>query len=364
MILYFYIVHSIRVAVFAYCVLMPVSVFAQSADLSNDMRDNSFVSLAYSRVGEDSHAEQNIAFLDFKAQIDHLIAQDYNVRTVFEALDYLRVDRVEQDQPSILITFEGAYKSALDQAIPYLIEHDVPFLVFVSTDHADARTEQYMNWDDLRDLQKTGLADFGILSASYKRLSGQSRDSILTQINKAQSRFREEMGGQPSYFSYAFGEYSKTYRDIVEAQGFKAAFGLHSGAVYGGSDFFALPRFSMTEGYTSIDRFELIARSKPLKVYDVVPDDPYLKTDSPDIGFSLHTPDDRLEKDLSCFVSGQGKAEIQKIGETRFMIKLPESLDYGRTRVNCTLPLRQNGVVENWHWFGLLLVHDSAAEGL
>lgn len=336
--------------------VLSLTAVKSHASALND--DSSAVVLAYHRINEDTYPETNLKLDQFLSHIQEIIDGEYNVMPLPEILDALEAEKSLPPQ-TIAITFEGGYKSAYATAMQSLVEKRLPFTVFFSSNQAGRNASQYMNWEDLLSLQKTGLVTFGILPASYERLSAAPRAEILSQINSARTRFRDVLGEEAALFSYPFGEYSLNYKELVEEQGFRAAFGLHSGAVYAESDLFSLPRFPMTENFGSIDRFKLVAQAKPFVAHDIEPKDPYLNTNEPSIGFSVS--DQFLDnlKNLSCFVSGQGKVRTEKLGTGRVEIRLNEPLFEERTRINCTIPVKEKEQTIAWRWFGMLLInHD------
>ena len=257
---------------------------------------------------------------------------------------------------TIAITFEGAYRSAFTNAMPTLIKQQIPFTVFFASNHADSDVEQHLNWPDLKNLNRHKFISLGLHPASYVRLAGENNTGILEQINKARLRYRNHFKQEPKLFSYPFGEYSLAYRNLIEKQGFTAAFGLNSGTTSGTSDIFALPRFTMTENYGDIERFRLVTHARPFPVHSMEPQDPYLETNAPSIGFSV-SPVLTAELDkLSCFVSGQQQPAIERLGENRIELRLAEPLSKERTRINCTLPTRGNKDIPSWRWLGMLLI--------
>ena len=132
--------------------------------------------------------------------------------------------------------------------------------------------------------------------------------------------------------------------------------GLHSGAINTASDFLTLPRFSMTDGYGSLDRFKMITNALPLNAYNITPEDPYLQTTTPNIGFSLPKILVQNIEKLSCFLSEQGKLELEKIGEQRIQIKLKHEINQERSRLNCTMPVEEDDN-QRWRWFGMIMVN-------
>lgn len=340
------------VAVFICCVTTDAHA---GTDLPQDKK--SAVILAYHRIGEDHFPDTNIRSEQFKEHIRELTNGSYHVLGLSEITAAFEKNETLPDR-AVAITFDGAHVSILENAIPLLLEKELPFTVFLPTDHIDREGAPYLRWETLQKLARNKLVTLGIHPASYARLYTQEKENILFQINKARSRFRKELGFNPEYFAYPFGEYSQEYRDLIETQNFKAAFGQHSAVAYAGNDRYTLPRFSMTESYGDLSRFRLIASALPLPVTDLKPQDPYLDNVKPHVGFSLASNLNTGIDDLSCFVSRQEMPAIERAGRNRVEIRLNKALENARTRINCTLPVRPESAREElrWRWFGLLLI--------
>jgi len=202
-----------------------------------------------------------------------------------------------------------------------------------------------------------GTFSFGILPSAYVHMAEQSKDANADVINKAISRYQAEMGEDPQFFAYPYGEYSVALKKQVGDYTFKAAFGEQSGVLHAKSDFMALPRFTMTDNYGDLERFQLTANALPLPVTDIVPEEMLVKQDSPAIGFTV-TPELADLSKLSCFVSGSGKVDIARLGAGRVELRLKDKLEDRRTRINCTMPdaTVTPGQAQSWRWFGLQLL--------
>ncbi len=326
---------------------------AQTIDADN----SAAVIFAYQRIGEDQFPETNIRRTQFEEQIKELVSGDYNVMALPDIVAALRANETLPPR-TVALTFDGGHHSILETAAPILKDNNLPFTVFISTNHIDRKSREYMGWNDIKALLRNKMVTIGLHPASYTRLYNEPETEITRQINTARARFREELQTEATLFAYPFGEYSAAYRDIIEAQGFDAAVGQQSSVAYAGSDLYALPRFAMTESHGGLDRFRLTANALPIPVKDTEPRDPLLKTQTPSIGFTI----DKALKDeignLTCFVSGQEKPVIEIVGETRAELRLDDNFNAARTRVNCTMPLAAGDDYEEprWRWLGMLLI--------
>lgn len=327
---------------------------ARAATIAQDER--AAVIFSYHRVGEDEYPSSNIRREQFDAHIRELKDGDYHVMSLAAVIDAMRNDR-KLPPRTVVLTFDGGHKSIIEYAAPILLKNNIPFTVFIPTNNMDRNSGQYMSWDDVRKLARNDLVTVGLHPATYDRLDDDGETEILRQINNARADFRKELGRDAQFFAYPFGEYSKAYRDLIEKQGFIAAFGEQSGVAYAGADMFALPRFQMTESYGNLDRFLMAAHAFPLPVTDVSPADPRLTSAQPTIGFTVDEGLKSQLKDLACFAAGQGKPSVEIVGDNRVEIRLERPLDTARARLNCTLPgpAPALGDDETWRWFGMMM---------
>ncbi len=316
----------------------------------------SAVVLAYHRIGEDAYPDSNLRTDQFVAHIDEIANSDYTVLPLAEILSAVK-ERRELPKRALAITFEGAYKSTLEKAVPLLLEKNLPFTIFYSSGQIGSGSEEIMGWNELKNISGKQGVSLGVLPAAYTRLSGQSEEEIRRQVNSALVRHREIFAAEPQFFSYPFGEYSLTYKKIIRESGFQAAFALHSGTVYEGSDFFVLPRFTMTERFGDLERFRLVVNALPLPAIDIEPQEPHLGAGLPKIGFSLPPSLEKEIKDISCFISGRDQPELEILGN-RIELRLKDIPGDERLRLNCTLPgpMDTDLDVEQWRWLGMLLI--------
>lgn len=337
-----------------FSVLLPQQHAAAAIVLPSD--SSSAAIYSYQRIGEDNFPQTNIQKAQFEEHMHEIQREKYTVTSLPDIITaFERAERLPDF--TIAITFDGGYRSILNNAVPFLIEHKIPFTWFIPTDQIDGATPQYIGWNDIKKLRKYSFVTIGIMPASYVRLYGDEKSKILQNINKARSRFREEIGSVPDLFAYPFGEYDLAYKDIIKSQEFRSAFSLHSGIAYANGDVYDIPRFPMTESYGDIDRFRLTANALPLPIENISPEDNMLTDAQPNIGFTV--PQDLADNidSISCFASGMGRVEHQRVGP-RIELRLPEPFTMSRNRINCTMPNNDIDDTQNerWRWFGRLYV--------
>jgi peptidoglycan/xylan/chitin deacetylase (PgdA/CDA1 family) len=325
-------------------------LFGQFQAHAQENNDHAII-LNYTRIGEQSYPDTNTLIDQFKAQIDYLDAEDFNLVALKDVVEALNNEQTLPDK-SVAITFDGGYASIMS-VMPYILKHDIPVTIFLALGAIDQDSPQFLSEKDIKKLAKQDHIDFQLSSYGFKRMPLE-KEGILSQINLAKSAYRKLFDKEPEYFAYPYGEYNSLAAQTLEQQGFKAAFAQHSSPASAHTDFYGLPRFAMSEEYGDLERFSLIAHSYPLNVTQFSPDNPMLEETAPAIGFTLSEPL-KNKDDLSCYLSNQGSVDLTFLDETRIEIRLSEPLTDRRSRLNCTYPFVKDDT-RYWKWFGRLFI--------
>ena len=299
--------------------------------------------IMYHRFGNSDYPTTNIQVDRFKEHIRELENSRYSVLSLTEITKRLRSGK---DLPNYTVglSIDDAFLSVYENAWPILKNANMPFTLFVATKPIDLGLSSYMNWDQIRELKRHGVT-IGSQTKTHPHLHLLSEEEIRTEISESNIRFKEELGEVPNLFAYPYGEYNNLAKKIAE-ENFLASFGQHSGSSHASLGFHELPRFSMNETYGNMDRFILAAQSLPFIISEINPLDTVLSENPPSYGFTLENNLDRV-KQLKCFVSGIGEANVTVIGK-RVEVRSTKKFFRPRHRINCTMP-DESG---RWRWFG------------
>jgi len=335
----------LRLSLFAALLLSLIAPCAHA--IEHD--ESKAVILAYHHIGESQYPQSNISIDLFNTHIDEIINNDYTVLPLPKIITALNAQHPLPPK-TVAITFEGGYRSAYQNAIPKLIENNIPFTIFIASDNTKIPT--HLDWKTLKKIAKFEGASFGILPAQYAHISHLPKSESTRLINKSRIAFKKQMKKEVAFFSYPYGEISTDLIEVVRKQGFTAAFGLHSAPIHSGSNMLALPRFTMTSQYGDIDRFRMITNTLPLPATEIEQQNWKLETPLTQIGFTAPQNLENELKNLSCHISGQDKPTIEVI-TNRVEILPAEPISHERARLNCTL-LSDNENEKQWRWFGML----------
>ena len=305
-------------------------------------KENSIAVFVYHRFGENNYPSTNTRIPQFKKHLDELIKNNYNVVSTETIIDALQNNK-NLPEKTVAITIDDAFFSIYKKAWPILKEKKLPFTIFVSTGPVNSNSKNYMNWEQLKEMNNRGVT-IGHHTKNHFHLVSKKKETIINEIEEASNDFLKNLGYVPDIFAYPYGEYSSEIKEITKNY-FKAAFGQHSGGIYNGIDIFELPRFSLNEQYGDLKRFKFAANSYGLKIKNVLPENKVITDINPPLlGFTLL---DDLEGLIRCYPSHNIKADLTKLGNKRIEIRFDRAFPKGRTRINCTINHNNK-----WRWSG------------
>ncbi|RZU99686.1 polysaccharide deacetylase [Spiribacter vilamensis] len=318
--------------------------------------------LMYHRVGNSDHPATNITTAQFRAHLDYLQANDFEVVPLARVVEAMELGESLPPR-TVAITFDDGYRSVGDTAHGLLTERGWPYTVFVNTGPVDAGMAGHMDWDRMRELAADGVR-FGNHSQSHNALffrregetRPQWRNRIRADLTAAQARLREELGDavhqSPPLLAYPYGEYSLELMDQVAELGF-VAFGQQSGAIGLHANYLALPRFSFNERYSDLDGFAVKVRSRAMPVTAQTPLDPVrMERAAPRLSLALAPNTDMRTSQMACYYEGERLTPEQQGADGRFVVKGEADLPVGRSRYNCTAPDADG----RFFWFSQLWV--------
>ena len=267
----------------------------------------------------------------------------------FKKIIYSKIDK-----NYILLTIDDAFESFYLNAWPILKRQKIPFILFVNT--REIGKHGYMTWNQIKEIQSSGLGAIGNHSHSHDYLVDWKDDEIKKDLEKSIKIFENKIGFSPKIFSYPFGEYSTSFKKIVLNLGFEFAFGQHSGVIDRTKNFLELPRFPVNEKYGEIKRFRSIIKALPFPYESITPENRYLKSNEnpPEVKIQFYKNLINT-KNINCY-SNEGnvwsKSDISFLNENELVITIREKFKSERGRINCSL-WAEGG---NWRWLGIQYV--------
>ena len=302
------------------------------------------LSLMYHRFDENKYPSTNIKMAVFKQQIEIIKDLNYNF---YNPKNLEKNFHIVKKEKKILITIDDAFSSFYDVAWPYLKKEKIPFILFVSTKVVGKNG--YMSWAQIKELEKDSNVYIGNHSHTHDYLVNLTNNDFIKDIKLSNDSFIQNLGYNPIFFSYPFGEYNNFIKSHI-AENFKFSFGQHSGVIDINKNKYELPRFAINEKYGDLERFKFLINLHPFQYKTLQPNEKYLTNNNPP-KFSVEFFDEQKNLDnTNCFSDEGNKWDKSNIyfDKNILNINFREKFLFRRGRVNCSL--NDNGT---WRWFGV-----------
>jgi peptidoglycan/xylan/chitin deacetylase (PgdA/CDA1 family) len=163
------------------------------------------VFLCYHRVGEQSSATEIDLPTDlFAAQMASVARR--GPQTIEEALDALRV-RGWLHGDRVVVSFDDGTADFVDIALPILVEHRVPAVLYVATDFVESQREfphggKPLSWAAIRDALSTGLVTVGSHTHSHALLDRVDAATAADELDRSIELLYERTEIMPAHFAY------------------------------------------------------------------------------------------------------------------------------------------------------------------
>ena len=341
------IIFSLAASIIKYFLILFItnsSTFAEE-EIKYYSNDHGVISIMYHRFNENKYPSTNIKIDIFEKQLE--LIENNNI----EYYDPIKFDtefRYPKTNKKILITIDDAFSSFYENAWPILKKRKIPFILFVSTEPIGK--PGYMNWDQIKEVSSFDFAHIGNHSHTHEYLLDFSHIEFENDIKRSIKIFEENLGYNPIFFSYPFGEYNLKQTKFIK-KNFKYGFGQHSGVIDLTKNPFELPRFPINEKYGDLERFEFIIKLFPIAFKNLRPEDKFVskKQNPPIIEIDFFDEQKNIQN-INCF-SNEGnewRNSIMKFQKNTLQINFREKFTFRRGRVNCSM---KEGDI--WRWLGI-----------
>ncbi len=299
----------------------------------------------YHRFDENKYPSTNIKMNVFKEHIE--IIRNNNIEFINPKNFSSRFDKVKKKK-QILLTIDDAFSSFYKNAWPYIKKNKIPFILFVSTEPVGKNG--YMNWEEIIEVAQEDFAFLGNHSHSHAYMVNYDFLKFSQDIDKSIKVFKDNIGYNPKFFSYPFGEYNLKQKKYISKK-FDYAFGQNSGVIDLNKDKYELPRFPINEKYGDLKRFEFLVKLLPLQYKSIFPENKFLnKLDNPPDMFIEFFENQNNLNLINCFSNegGNWKDTNIKLNNDKLIINFSEKFNFRRGRINCSLK-----DIEGWRWLGI-----------
>ena len=300
----------------------------------------------YHRFNESKYPSTNIQMNIFKEQVNIIKKSGYKF---LNPNNFHKIYDKEKLEKTILLSVDDGYNSFYQHAWPYLKNNQIPFLIFISTEAVGKKG--YMGWKEIKEIEKYDYVTIGNHSHSHDYLVNFSYDEFKKDIEKSIKIFEDNLGYNPKFFSYPFGEWDLKQKKFI-SKNFDFGFGQHSGVIDLNKDKYELPRFPINEKYGDLERFKFIVELLPLQYKKVYPQEKIIDNNNPpDMKVEFYK--DQKINNINCYSNeGDGwDSSKLKIQNNILKINFRDKFNTRRGRINCSMKDKVG-----WRWFGIQFI--------
>jgi peptidoglycan/xylan/chitin deacetylase (PgdA/CDA1 family) len=193
---------------------------------------NDVLVLSYHAVSERWPAALSVTPARLEEQLRLLVSQGYRGRTFSEALrgDGGRI---------VAVTFDDAFRSVLDEALPIMSRLGLPGTVFVPTDFPGRgpmawpgidswlggpheRELAPLSWDELQTLAEAGW-EIGSHTCSHPYLTRLSAEALQRELTESRSLIEQVLGRPCRSLAYPYGDHDERVIRAASAVGYENA---------------------------------------------------------------------------------------------------------------------------------------------
>ena len=185
----------------------------------------------------------------FAAQMAALAEAGYRVAPLSELATPAAAAHSTGDRTAV-ITFDDAYTDFARHAAPILLDRGWEATVFAPTawvgrksGWAGACGQQLLDWQEIRDLFKAGIA-FGSHAMSHRNLTRLTVEEMKSELTQSRARLEEELGAPVRSFAAPYGATNDLVRAEI-ARAYEIAVGTRFDRARPDGDSHDIPRIEM-----------------------------------------------------------------------------------------------------------------------
>lgn len=140
----------------------------------------------------------------FKKQMEWLIKEGYETLR-FDDLDE---ESIKFRKGRIIIAFDDGWLSNYTEIFHYMLQRGLKYNIYLTIGEIGVNPN-YLTWDMVREMHKSGLCGFGSHTFTHPNMSNLDIIDYQHEVNDANAMFLKELGYCPIDFCYPFGFYSE-----------------------------------------------------------------------------------------------------------------------------------------------------------
>ena len=176
----------------------------------------------------------------FEAQMDYLSKNGYTPITL-DTLYGIYNGLAGAPAKPVILTFDDGYIDFYSNAFPILKRFNFHAVSFIPTGLIGG--SYYMNWDQIKEIQASGLVTFEAHTVTHANLAALSYTNALKQLLDSKNVLQSQTGYPVNFIAYPYGSLNNTVIRAAQKAGLVGGLGTWYGKAKGPS--YNLPRIKI-----------------------------------------------------------------------------------------------------------------------
>lgn len=166
----------------------------------------------------------------FEAQMDYLSKNGFQPITL-DTLYGIFNKQVTAPQKPVVLTFDDGYIDFYTIAFPILRRFNFYAVSFIPTSLVGGG--YYMNWDQIKEIQSSGLVTFESHTVTHANLAGLGYQAVLKQMVDSKNILQSQTGYPVNFVAYPYGISNANVQKAAKEAGFVGGLGTWLGKASG-----------------------------------------------------------------------------------------------------------------------------------
>jgi peptidoglycan/xylan/chitin deacetylase (PgdA/CDA1 family) len=188
----------------------------------------------------------------FEEQMKYLSENGYSTISL-DTLYSIMMGETPRPAKPVVLTFDDGYIDFYINAYPIMRRYNIHSVAFIPTGLMGGG--YYMSWEQIKEMQSSGLVNFQPHSINHPYLPTLSTESMTYQVEESKRVLEQNLGIKTNFFAYPYGASNSQTWQAVKNAGFVGAVGTWPGILQSEGVIFNLPRLRVPGGAT-LDQFK------------------------------------------------------------------------------------------------------------
>jgi peptidoglycan/xylan/chitin deacetylase (PgdA/CDA1 family) len=222
--------------------------------ISGDSQEHGIPVLVYHRFGPVVADSMTVITARFESQLKDFRDRGYTVIPLRQLVDHYRKKGASIPSRSLVITVDDGHRSVYTAMFPLIRKYRVPVTLFLYPS-AISNAAYAMTWDQLREIQATGLVDFqshtywhpNFKKEKRKLEPAQYERFVEKQLRKSKERLEKQLNVTVDMLAWPFGIYDDELLHKAVEAGYVAGFTIERRDTRVSDRMMALPRYLVVD---------------------------------------------------------------------------------------------------------------------